>query len=237
MQKINLVHQENLCDFSDKPLNPIIENYLIYYCYYTMTICKNNFVSFILCTLLWLMSTGKAISQSALKTNFLHDATATPTLAFEVGMGRKNTAQIYYGLNGWKTSDTKQWKHWIVRPEFRWWFCSKFNGHFLDVHAHGGQFNAANIDMLPTGVYFGGDDLRKELRTNKYEGSFAGLGIGYGYQWILSRHWNFETEIGVGYTHVWYDKYRCGECGAKISDGETNHVGMTKLGLSLVYVF
>ncbi len=202
-----------------------------------MNLSRKNAVYLALFTLLWLMPATKAMSQCAIKSNIIHDATATPSLALEVATGRRNSVQLYYGLNAWKTHDTKQWKHWILRPEYRWWFCSTFNGHFLDVHAQGGQFNAANINLLPTGVYFGGDNLQKELRSNNYVGTFAGIGIGYGYQWILNRHWNVEAEIGVGYNHVWYDKYRCGECGPKIGTGETNYVGITKLGLSLVYVF
>lgn len=75
------------------------------------------------------------------------------------------------------------------------------------------------------------------MRDYRYQGSFLGAGATYGYQWILSRHWNIEAEVGVGYAHVWYDKYACGECGARLADGGTNYFGITKLGISFLYLF
>lgn len=176
----------------------------------------------------------------AVKTNFLYDATTTPSLGIEFGVGRKNTFQIYGGLNPW-TFDSKRGerkvKHWLVMPELRWWTCSRFNGHFFGIHAMGGEFNASNVDFPVFPGAFFGDDLVKGVRDTRYQGYFAGGGFTYGYQWILSRHWNFEAEIGVGYDHIWYDKYPCYECGAKIATGESNYVGVTKVGLSLLYIF
>lgn len=176
----------------------------------------------------------------AVKTNFLYDATTTPNLGIEFGVGRKNTFQIYYGLNPW-TFDSKKGerkaKHWLVMPELRWWTCSRFNGHFFGIHAMGGQFNASNVDIPALPGTFFGDDLVKGVRDTRYQGYYAGGGFTYGYQWIMSRHWNFEAEIGVGYDHIWYDKYPCYECGAKIATGESNYVGVTKVGLSLLYIF
>lgn len=182
-----------------------------------------------------------AFSQVAIKTNLLYDATTTPNLGVEVGVGKKNTLQLFYGLNPWtfksETKGERKAKHWLLMPEYRWWTCSKFNGHFFGVHAMGGQFNAANVDLPLPGTFFKGENLRQGVRDNRYEGWFAGVGVTYGYQWILGRHFNLEAEIGVGYNHVWYDKFECGECGAKVANGGTNYVGITKLGLSLLYLF
>lgn len=186
---------------------------------------------------IWLLLSFETHAQVAIKNNLLYDITTTPNLGVELGVGRRNTMQLVYGLNPWKFSDNKQVKHWVLMPEYRYWLCSKFNGHFFGVHAMGGQFNASNVDLPIPGAFFGGDNLQKEVRDNSYEGTFAGVGLTYGYQWILCRHWNLEAEIGVGYNHVWYDKYKCGVCGPKTADGQTNYVGVTKLGLSLVYLF
>ena len=176
----------------------------------------------------------------AIKTNLLYDATTTPNLGIEFGVGRKSTFNLTYGLNPWtftsKSGDRKA-KHWVAMPEYRWWTCSKFNGHFIGVHLMGGQFNASNVDIMLPGAFFAGKDLVKGVRDYRYQGYFAGAGVTYGYQWILGRHWNLEAEVGVGYDHVWYDRYPCHECGAKIATGETNYAGVTKLGLSIMYIF
>ena len=59
----------------------------------------------------------------------------------------------------------------------------------------------------------------------------------YGYQWILSRHWNVEAAVGVGYDYIKYKKYPCETCGTVEEQGHKNYFGPTKLALSLMYVF
>lgn len=180
-------------------------------------------------------------AQYAVKTNILYDATTTPNLGFEAGVGKKTTVNIIYGLNAWTFhSDSKgdrKVKHWVLMPEYRWWTCSKFNGQFFGVHAMGGQFNAANASIQVPGFFFSGENLAKGVKDYHYQGAFAGIGATYGYQFNLSRHWNAEAEIGVGYAHAWYDKFPCYECGAKIKSGGANYLGITKLGLSILYIF
>ena len=101
----------------------------------------------------------------------------------------------------------------------------------------GGEFNAAKVNLPVPGFFFKGDDIRTGVRDSRYQGSFLGGGLTYGYQWILNRHWNLEAEIGVGYDHIWYDRYPCYECGAKLYSGHSNYAGITKLGLSILYIF
>ncbi|MCI6295072.1 MAG: DUF3575 domain-containing protein [Bacteroidales bacterium] len=167
----------------------------------------------------------------ALKTNLLYDATTTPNLGAELAMGKKSTLQLFYGLNPWKfASDrTKQLRHWLLIPEYRYWTCQKFNGHFFGIHALGGQYNVGGID-LPNPVF-------KDLDEKRYEGWYAGGGLTYGYQWLLSRHWNLEASVGVGYIRFHYKEFPCTECGALIQENNKNYFGPTKLALSLMYCF
>ena len=167
----------------------------------------------------------------ALKTNLLYDATTTPNLRAELAMGKKSTLQLFYGLNPWKfASDrTKQLRHWLLMPEYRYWTCQKFNGHFFGIHALGGQYNVGGID-LPNPVF-------KDLDEKRYEGWYAGGGLTYGYQWLLSRHWNLEASVGVGYIRFHYKEFPCTECGALIQENNKNYFGPTKLALSLMYCF
>lgn len=186
-------------------------------------------------------SAAAQAQEVAVKTNLLYDASTTPNLGLEVGLGRRMTAQVFYGLNAWtyggSGAETKQAKHWVLMPEVRWWTCSKMNGWFYGVHAMGGQFNAANIKAPVPGAFFSGLDITKAVRDTRVQGAFAGIGVTAGYQWILARHWNLEAELGVGYNHVWYDQYPCAECGTKLSEGQSNYVGLTKAGITLMYVF
>lgn len=182
-----------------------------------------------LCVLCVLACFPLCAQKVAVKTNLLYDATTTPNLGLETSLGRKSTAQLFYGLNPWKFSDTKQMRHWLLMPEYRWWTCQKFNGHFFGVHAMGGQFNMAGIKM-PLGMF-------SWLENHRYEGWFVGGGLTYGYQFILSRHFNFEASMGIGYDYIKYKKFECGTCGPQSEDVHRHYFGPTKAVLSLVYVF
>ena len=171
---------------------------------------------------------------AAVKTNILYDALLTPTLGVEVGVAPKWTLEIDGSLNDW-TVNGKNWKQWMVQPEARYWLCRRFAGHFFALHGIGGQFNFGNLDL--GGRNFLGTDL-KQLEDHRLQGWMAGAGMGYGYSWILGRHWNIEAELGVGWIYTNYDVYQCQGCGKKVEeDQKHNYFGPTKAAVNLIYVF
>lgn len=170
----------------------------------------------------------------AVKTNLLYDATTTINLGAEVGLAPKWTLDISGNYNPWTFSNNKKWKHWLIQPEARYWFCNKFMGHFIGLHALGGQFNMGNWN---TDFKFLNSDLSK-MKDYRYQGWMVGAGIAYGYAWALSKHFNIEAEIGFGYAYMKYDKFACPKCGEKLETDKSHHyVGPTKAALNLVYVF
>lgn len=171
----------------------------------------------------------------ALKTNLLYDATATANLGLEFGLGRKWSLDISGNLNVWSFSEGKRWKHWLAQPELRYWFCGNLGGHFLALHALGGQYNVGKIDLDFLG--FLGDNF-KEFKDYRHQGWYGGGGIGYGYCWILGKHWNLELEVAAGYIYTKYDLFECADCGRKIKSGLTHrYIGPTKLAFNIGYVF
>lgn len=170
----------------------------------------------------------------ALKTNVLSDAFLNPNLGIELGLAPKWSLDIDGQLTGWKLSDNRRWKHWAVQPEAHYWLCDRFGGHFFGVHAHGGQFNVGGLDVKPD---FLGTDFGK-LRDTRFQGWFVGGGLSYGYAFVLGKHWNLEAELGIGYSYVNYDQFRCAGCGKKTRTDVTHHyVGITKTAINLVYLF
>lgn len=162
------------------------------------------------------------------KTNTLYWATTTPNLGMEFPLGARHSGQVFFGLNPWKQGDGNHssLRHWMVMPEWRYWFCQRYNGWFLGVHALGGQYNANAVD-LPFG-------LLPSLADHRYKGWYVGGGVAMGYQWALSRHWALEAELGVGYIYSPNDKY-CANCNTKLRHKDYNYVGPTKAALSIVY--
>lgn len=179
------------------------------------------------------INTGVKAQSAALKTNLLYDAAATINLGLEVGLAPKWTLDLSGNFNAWEVS-SQLWKHWMLQPEARYWFCDRFAGHFLGAHVLGGQFN---IGRLKHTVDFFGQPFHI-LEQNRAQGWAVGAGIAYGYAWILGKHWNLEAELGIGWIHSWYDVYDCKECESKIaSDRQRNYYGPTKAAINLVYVF
>lgn len=188
----------------------------------------------IICVLFLLVGVSLSAQNIAVKTNLLYDASSTINLGTEIGLSPKWTLDLSANYNGWTFSENKQWKNWLVQPEARYWLCERFNGHFLGAHLVGGIYNIGNLDadFKLFGTDFG------SLKNYRYEGWMIGAGIGYGYQWLLSRHWSLEAEIGVGYIYTRADKYGCAHCGDKVEDDEPHHyVGPTKAAISLIYAF
>lgn len=178
-------------------------------------------------------NTAGAQSRFAAKTNLLYDATLSPNLGVEIGLAPKWTFDLSGNINLWTINEHK-WRHWLAQPELRYWFCHRFQGHFLGVHALGGEYNIGNLKGLPN---FLGTDFRK-LEHRRYEGWYAGAGIAYGYAWVVNRHWNIEAELGIGWIYTRFDSYPCASCGNKLASGRHhNYFGPTKAAINLVYLF
>ena len=168
-----------------------------------------------------------------IKTNFVGDGFLSPNLGVEFGLAPKWTLDMTGQVNFWDVNNHK-WKHWLLQPEFRYWFCERFAGNFLAFHAIGGEYNFGHIK---NGINLLGSDFRN-LADRRYQGWGAGLGIGYGHSWVLGMHWNLEAELGIGWIYTRYDVYPCVECGSKIASDQSHHYfGPTKAALSLVYLF
>lgn len=179
------------------------------------------------------VSSALAQGEVGIKTNLLYGGYAlTPNLGVEIGLGKRTTLDIsgsynWFNLDG-KKNNNKKLVHWMVQPEFRYFLCEKFNGHFFGVHALYSQYNIGghNLPML-----FG-----KGSKDFRHQGWAAGAGVSYGYQLMLGRSWNLEFNIGVGYAQLKYDKYECKNCGDKVGKETKHYFGPTKAGVSLIWI-
>ena len=154
----------------------------------------------------------------AVKTNALMWATTTLNAGVEMALSPKYTLELAAAYNPWTFKNDKKMHLWLAQPELKYWLCEKFEGHFLGLHLHGGQ-------------YYGG------FSKKRYDGYLAGGGFTYGYNCILSPHWNLEAAIGLGYARLWYTespRIYCEKCG---EEKHKNYFGPTKAAVSLIYMF
>lgn len=178
-------------------------------------------ILFVICSLSFSQSVG-------VKTNLAHWATTTPNLGIEFAFSRKLTMEIGGGYNPFIYKDNKKVQHWIVQPELRFWTCESFNGHFFGLHGLIGEYNIGGVDV-PVGIL-------KNLKEHRYQGYAYGGGLSYGYQWVLSKRWNLEANLGAGYVYLDYKKYPCVKCGSLLGENTKNYFGVTKAAVSLIYL-
>ena len=170
-----------------------------------------------------ILATSISSQTTSLKNNLFYDVTLTPNIGIEQKIDSLSTIQLFYGLHPWKLRENRRLRHWSLMPEYRYWLKELFHGHFLGIHALGGEYNIA--DMGPT-----------HIRRHHYEGWYIGAGLTYGHAWRLSEHWNLEAAIGAGFVHIAYNKYENKHCGRLEDSGRYNYFGPTKLALNIAYL-
>lgn len=171
----------------------------------------------------------------ALRTNLLYWGTLTPNLGIELGVSPHSTFLLTGSINPWKAknpdTENKMLKHWLVSLEYRYWFCERFNGHFIGVHGYGGHYNISGY-KIPF--------VFKEKKSDKYRynGDIYGAGISYGYQFMLGKCWNLELNAGVGFGYTKYDRRECPRCDYSniLEKQSRTFFAPTKLGISIIYI-
>lgn len=146
-----------------------------------------------------------AYAETAVKTNILYDALLNANIGIETTVAPRWSIDVSGNYNGWKLSSGRQWKHWFIQPEARYWTREAMRGHFLAANLIGGQFNTT-------------------LRGARRQGWGAGAGVGYGYAWRFGSHWGLEAELTAGYIRYAYDKYPCTQCGRRIAHRNLNKI-------------
>lgn len=167
--------------------------------------------------------------KNAIKTNILGDMTTSINIGIERMLWKKTSLEVVSSINLWEFSNDRKFKHVLVQPSMKYWFCEFRNGWFVGGHAHWGHYNVGGI-KLPFNLF-------SSLKHSRYQGDLWGGGVSTGYSWILSKHFDVEIEVGLGYAHLIYDKYPCRHCSLISDKGRYNYWGPTKLGVNLVYSF
>lgn len=170
---------------------------------------------------------GKSyLPNTSVKTNLLVWGAVTPNVGMEFGLAPKWSVEVFAGYNPFKLSSNGVNRFWFIQPEARYWFCQRFEKHFMGIHALYGQYNIGDIKIPFT-------DRFEEYR---YDGWAAGMGVSYGYHLPMSKRWAWEFTIGAGYVYLKYDKFRCFDCDEYRGNKSRHYLGPTKAGISLIYM-
>lgn len=162
------------------------------------------------------------------KNNLLYSGLLTLNLGIGARLNKKYSLDISINYNPWTFSENRKFKFINFQPEIRYWFCETFSKHYLGIHLDYARFNISDI-KFPLDIFPG-------LKNNRYQGDLYGGGITYGYQWYIAPRWSMEANVGAGYFYTDYDKYPSAKCEEIIGKGSKHYIGITKLGVSIIYI-
>lgn len=190
---------------------------------------KTKCLMFFLLLALSLTFSGRGLAQSwAFKTNLANWALgASPNLTVEKAVALRYSVGIKGSYNWFWSKENQRMKHWMVKPEVRYWPQGSFTGHSFALQGMVAQYNFGGVKP-PFGLY-------KNLRDHRYEGMGYGLGVGYNYLWRFGARSGVELGLDLGYVLFDYEKFKCVKCGTLMEKGVYHYFGLT--GLSLSYVF
>ena len=170
----------------------------------------------------------KGQAQWSIKNNLLYDAALSFNAGAEYRLQPQWTVALNVGYSPFETgtNTTRRWRHVLVMPEMRYWFCEAYAGHFLSVNTVYSHYNAAKLDLPLYGT-----------KDKRYQGDFVGVGASWGYAIPFghNNHWNIEFEVGADLAYTWYDKYDCAHCGEKLGSDHKFFV-LPKLAINLAWV-
>ena len=190
----------------------------------------------------FLASFGSASAQKvAVKTNALYWATATPNLGFEFALADRWTFELEGSYNPWTLDAEKNMKlkHWLVSPEFRYWFCNSFQGHFIGINGNYTQFNIGGLPFAMPNLFVNlSSDAAPmpDLQAARIQGWAVGAGLTYGYAFPIARRWNMEFTIGYGWWYTEYDQYESRKCGLFQQEVSRHTLGPATAGISFIYM-
>ena len=110
-------------------------------------------------------------------TNAALLATGTLNVSLEATLAPHWTTEVSLMWNPVKTRKLQAGVI-AIQPGVRYWFFEEYAGHFLSAHLAAAQYDVGNV------------------RFHR-KGWLAGIGISYGYAWLLSTRWNLTLEAGA----------------------------------------
>ena len=182
---------------------------------------KSKIIVFpLLLAALWGMPRRAAAQFFAVRADALAALAGTLHLGAEASVADKWTLEASVYWNPVRTSGLSM-NFGAVQIGPRYWFYESFVGHFLGQH-----------------LTYVGYDLGS--RTKRYKGHAYGLGVSYGYAWMLSKRWNIALEAGIGLFHTEDTRHD-----PTVSDWEDEYIyryrrwtlAPTKLEVSFSYIF
>ena len=171
----------------------------------------------------------------SLRTNVLYDAALVPNLGFDLYLSSGWSLSVFWYYSWWsKNARHRFWRTYGGDITARRWLGSASKQNYLTGHHLGGYIQASTFDFELGGKgYMGG-----KPGGSLWDKMNWSIGVEYGYSLPVSRHFNVDFTIAVGYTDCTYHVYRPeDQCYVRESTKHLRTVLPTKAEVSLVWIF
>lgn len=125
----------------------------------------------------------------AVTTNLLEDAVLTPNIGVDVVIADRQSLTFDTSFSPYRLSPKFHNKRMAFRAGYKYWLNQAFYAHYISFDA------LASSSEVGIGKYSSRDE-------------YVGIGVGYGYSFILGKRWNIVPSIGLGVAYgQTYDGY------------------------------
>lgn len=115
----------------------------------------------------------------AISTNLMEVATLSPSIGFDLITGHHSTISLATSFAPWKISNKVYNKHISLDLTYKYWLNQALYAHYIGINTL-----ASSYDL--------------KIGKKHYKGQLIGLGLGYGYSFVLNKHFNLTPNIGFG---------------------------------------
>lgn len=182
---------------------------------------------------------------AAVKSNLLYDAFTAVNLGVEVPLGEDLSLNAHL-LFPWWTAGPYGNKYAMqilaLEGQMRWWFAQR-QKNWYDADVVSGEYrqrDALTGHFIGIGAGTGKFDIQWGRDFGCYQCYFKEIGLSYGYSFPITRHWNMEFELTLGYMGIDYQHYiPTPDWEVLLRDnnkaGTLHYWGPTRLQIALVY--
>lgn len=155
--------------------------------------------------------------RAAISTDLLKWATLSPNISADVVLSSHISLNVEGSFNPLNSTykDGLRAEHVMFSPELRYWFKRPLYSHYIGLNAMAVIYNV-------------------ELDGKRYKGQAGGIGLGYGYSFIIAKRWNLTPYVGFGFGYA--QEYVNPELGADSSVKAGFMPMLTKLGVAFSYI-
>ena len=157
----------------------------------------------------------------AITSNLLEDALLAPNLGVDIVVADKQSLSLVVTCAPYKLTESVHNKQMAVRAGYKFWFTQSLYAHYISID----------------GVLCSSDFQIGKLGSRD---EYVGLGVGYGYSFVISKNINIVPNIGIGLAYG--TNYQGTDHMVKPNEGvqaiETPGIMpiLTRLGVTIQYV-